>query len=103
MTPDIEMDIGEHDGMVVIKFNKPVTEISIHHDTGRQIAEKIAKSSFSAAYNRQAPKSKSFIAEQIRGKLLQRVSLMIQNLHERNKPPMYIASQVVDTILSEAL
>jgi hypothetical protein len=43
------------------------------------------------------------LTEQIRNKLFQRVSLVINNLQERKKKPMFIAREVVDIVLSEVL
>jgi hypothetical protein len=46
---------------------------------------------------------KKVMSEQIRNKLFQRVSLVINNLQERKKEPMFIAKEIVDIVLSEVL
>jgi hypothetical protein len=43
------------------------------------------------------------LTEKIRNKLFQRVSLVINNLQERKKKPLFIAKEVVDIVLSEVL
>ena len=43
------------------------------------------------------------MSEKIRNKLHQRVSLMIKNLQDRKKAPMFVAQEVVDTVLKEVL
>lgn len=100
---EIRMEIGDRDGMVVIHLAKPTDEITITPEVARQIAETLARSAYSAAYNLQAPENKSKIAERIRGKLLNRITHVIRSLQEQGKPPLYIANHVVDTVMSEML
>lgn len=113
-----EMDIGLQDGNVVIKFGQPVTTLPLtpamardvavvivtllDPDEASQAAEDIARIAHAIKYNIK-PGDKSYIAEKVRNKLLTRVAHVIRNLSEKNKPPLYIANHVVDTILSEAL
>ena len=103
MNTDLTMDVGERDGLVLLRFSQPVTEVPLTPELAQKIGETIARASYGATYGTNAPKNKSAIAEALRAKLLTRVTHVIRNLSEKNKPPLFIANQVVDTILSEAL
>ena len=46
---------------------------------------------------------KKVMSETIRNKLFQRVSLVINNMQDRNKEPMHIAKEIVDIVLTEVL
>lgn len=100
---EMQLTLGERDGMVVIQLPHETNEVTITPEVARELGEQIARSAHSAQYGIQSPKNKSQIAEQIRAKLLVRVSHVIRSLREQGKPDIYIANHVVDTILSETL
>jgi len=97
----MRLEVEEHFGTVILRFGdgdhailKPEEAVNIgttlvryaHHiQTGLDVPDK------------------KLIAEKIRSKLLTRCSLVIKNLTDRNEKPLYIANEIVDIILSEAL
>ena len=99
MTPDINMSIDHNEGMIVIKFNKPVDEISFHQETAMRIAEEIAKKA-NSAFMSQQPNSAT-LADQIHGKMITRLTNIIRSMQANNRLPGHIAQECVDTIFSE--
>lgn len=97
--PDINMDIQMNEGMVVIGFNKPVTEISMHTDMAYRIAEEIAKKANSAIMSERPNAAQ--LADQIHGKMITRLTHIIRSEMKKGKLPGYIARQCVDVIFSE--
>ena len=47
--------------------------------------------------------AKRIMSEQIRNKLLQRLSLVIKNMNDKGKKPMYMANECMDIVLREVL
>jgi len=45
--------------------------------------------------------AKRVMSEQIRNKLLQRLSLVIKNMSDKGQKPMYVAQEVMDVVLRE--
>lgn len=103
MSDPIKMNIFNNAGMVVIKFESPLphNEVSIDSRTARQIAEEIAAQANSAQLTVYEEKTESKLAEQIRGKMITRLTHVIKNSQNKNKLPGYIAQEVVDIIFSE--
>ena len=99
----IQMNIFNNAGMVVIKFESPLphNEISIDLTTARQIAEEIAAQANSAQLTVYEEKTGSKLAEQIKGKMITRLTHVIRHAQEKGKLPGYIAQQAVDIIFSE--
>jgi len=97
--PDINMDIQMNEGMVVIGFNKPVTEVSMHSEMAYRIAEEIAKKANSAIMSGKPNAAK--LADQIHGKMVTRLTHVIRGEIAKGKLPGYIAQQCVDIIFSE--
>lgn len=95
-----QLEIEERNGAIIVKF--PGDYIIMPPDQAREVAEVLAKYAYAAQYGSE-PKTKSIMAEQIRAKLLNRVSLVIRSLQDKNKKPLYIANEVVNICLSEAL
>ena len=101
MQPDINMNIYDNEGMVVIRFDKEVHEISVTYDVALQIAEEIARKAHAAHLEIEPPQDRSLVADRIRSKLITRITLVVNNLYKRRAKPEYVAAQVVDTVLSE--
>jgi hypothetical protein len=81
--------------------------IGDHHfeldpDAATQIGELMIRYAYHAKTGQEVSGQK-VLSEQIRNKLHQRVSLIIKNLQDRRKPPMFVAQEVVDTVLKEVL
>lgn len=99
MKPDLHMDIFQNEGMVVIKFDRKVDEVSITHEVARQIAEEIARKANNAQINL-APDA-SILAEKIKGKMITRLTHVIRSSIEKGRLPGYIAESCVDVVFSE--
>jgi len=100
--PDINMQIFENEGMVVLGFSKKVEEISMPPEVARGVAEEIARKAFQGSFG-QYPQQSNMLLEQKRTKLLKRVELILNNLDSRKISRNKIAAQVIDTVLSEIL
>lgn len=97
--PDINVEISQNEGMVVLGFSKPVTEISMHSDMARRIAEEIARKANNADIS--LTPNGSILADQIHGKMVTRLTHVIRSGQEKGKLPGYIAQQCVDVVFSE--
>lgn len=92
--------VGERDGQVILSFPKPIQWAAFDPETAAQIGEAIAKEAYQCRYGRKH-ESKSVIGEQVRMRLITRATHVIRSLQDKGKLPGVIASEVVDTILSE--
>jgi len=95
---NLELEI--RNGAVLIKLEGVYAILP--PEQAKAVAEQMAKYAYEAQTG-QEPKSKSIIAENLRNKLTTRTSLVIKNLQDKKKQPLYIAQNVVDIILSEVL
>ena len=94
------VSIGDSNGKVVLTFSQPTTNIVMEPENARQIGEGMARAAYTAKYGLK-PQGKSVISDQKRMLLITRVTHVIRSLQDKGKLPGMIASQVVDTILSE--
>lgn len=97
--PDVKLSVNYNEGMVVLGFNKPVREISMHQEMAMQIAEEIAKKA-NGAFMSQQPNSGA-LADQIHGKMIMRLTHIIRSMQEKGRLPGHIARECVDTIFQE--
>lgn len=97
--PDVNVEIEQKEGMVVLRFSKPVAEISMHSEMARQIAEEIARKANNADMTLRP--NASILADQIHGKMVTRLTNIIRSEQKKGKLPGYIAQQCVDVIFSE--
>lgn len=93
--------IGERNGQVVLTFPQPVQWAAFDPETTRQICEAMAREAYQIRYGKAPADGKSVISEEIRARLMTRVTHVIRSLQDKGKLPGFIAAQVVDTILSE--
>jgi hypothetical protein len=95
-----ELSIEERSGAIVIMFGenymilppkqamevgKILVQYGYHAETGQE----------------QAPER--VMSEQIKNKLLQRLSLVIKNMNDQQRKPMYMANEVMDIVLREVM
>lgn len=95
-----ELSIEERKGAIVVFFGDDY--MILPPEQAMAIGEILVKYGYHAKTG-QDHDPKKVMSEQIRNKLLQRLSLVIQNLTERQKKPMYIANEVMDVILREVM
>ena len=100
MTGSTTCAIGNRDGQVILQFPQAVEWAAFDPETARQIGEAMAREAYTVRFGK-SPDSKSIIADEVRTKLLNRATLIIRSLQEKNKLPGLIAMEVVDAILSE--
>ena len=94
------LSIEERNGAIVLYIGE--TYVILPPDQAMEIGELMVKYGYHAKTG-QDHDAKTVISEKIRNKLYQRTSLVIKNLQERKKQPMYVAQSVVDIVLSEVL
>jgi len=97
---EANLELEERNGAVILTLSGNYAILP--PEQAHEVAETLARYAY-AAKTGSEPRTKSMIAEQIRAKMVTRISHVIKNLSDRNKPPLYIASEVVNLILSEAL
>lgn len=93
--------IGERNGQVVLQFPESVQWAAFDPETARQIGEAIARAAYEVRFGRKPADGKSVISEQVRMRLITRATHVIRSLQDKGKLPGFVASQVVDVILSE--
>lgn len=101
MSENIQLEIYENEGMVVLRFGKATNEISIMPEMAREVAEEIARKAYEGSVNATSPINRSLIVERLRAKLVVRIDHVIRNLHEKGKSYEYIAQEVTDMVLRE--
>lgn len=94
--------VGERNGQVVLQFPTEIQWCALDPETARQVGEAIARGAYEVRYGK-APSRGSTLSLEIRGKLITRVQHIMRNLQELQRPPQYIASEIVDQILREVL
>lgn len=93
--------IGERNGQVVLQFPNAVQWAAFDPEIARQIGEAMAREAYQIRYGKAPADGKSTISEEVRMRLMTRVTHVIRSLQDKGKLPGFIAAQVVDTILSE--
>jgi len=96
--------IEERDGAIVLYIGE--TYAILKPDQAIEIGEMIVQYGSNqnpGSIAMPSARAQTIISEKIRNKLYQRTSLVIKNLQERKKLPMYVAQSVVDIVLSEVL
>ena len=101
MTGTTTCAVGERDGQVVLTFPLPVEWATFDPETARQIGEAMAREAYKAKYGRSSSEKGSVISEQIRTRLISRVTIIIRSMQNKQKLPGYIAAEVVDSVLQE--
>ena len=101
MTGTTTCAVGERDGQVVLTFPFPVEWATFDPETARQIGEAMAREAYKAKYGRASNEKGSVISEQIRTRLISRVTIIIRSMQNKQKLPGYIAAEVVDSVLQE--
>ena len=98
--PQHPVNLELRDGAIILTVNDNYAIFT--PDQAMEFSEQMARYAHESKTG-MVIKSKSVIAERIRGKLLNRVSLVLKSLIDKEKKPLYIANEIVDIILSEAL
>lgn len=105
----VETAIKAQDGKVVMMYHRPVSLILFDPQNALELAHMMARCSYEARYGKPpADEGHQFLAQQVRKqitremreRLVMRVKLMLTSLQEQHRRPDYIATQVVDTVLS---
>lgn len=98
--------IKDENGKVLVGFfdeGQPVKWCDLDPETARQAAESLARAAYTARFGAAPADGKSVIAEGKRDQLVTRVALVLRNLRERGREPIYTAQQVVDIVLAGVL
>ena len=94
------LNLELRNGAIILTVNDAYAILT--PEQAKAIGEQMCKYAYEAETGLE-PKTKSIIADNLRNKLTTRTSLVIKNLHDKKKQPLYIAQSVVDIILSEVL
>ena len=97
----INIGIKDEDGKVIWQFSRKTESIVMDPENARQIAEGTAKAAYACVYGRAPEEGKSVINENMQMKLLNRLTLSIRSMQDKNKKPGYIAAAVLDIVLRE--
>lgn len=99
------VQVSDHEGLVVMHFEKPVRWCALDPGTASGFAEAIARAAYKAvAGDTPTTVAKSQITEQLRVRLVKRVELMLGSFEREAPRPDYKvqATRIVDTCLKEA-
>ena len=96
----LELSIEERSGAIVLWFGDDYALLP--PEQAMEIGETLMRYGYSAKTGQDID-SKRILSEQIRNKLHQRVSLVIKNLQDKKKAPLFVAQEVVDVVLREVL
>lgn len=94
------LTVEERDGAIVLIIG--TTYAALPPQQAIDIGEVLVRYGYSQKTG-QDVQAKTILSEKIRNKLFQRVSIVIKNLQERKKQPMFVAQEVVDIVLKEVL
>jgi tRNA C32,U32 (ribose-2'-O)-methylase TrmJ len=106
---NIATAIKAHDGKVILMYHTPVREVVFDSQNALNLAHALARCSYEARYGKPpADEGNQLLAQQVRKKvtkevremLIKRVKLSLRSLSEQHRSPEYIATQLVDTVLS---
>jgi len=97
---DTRLEISDRDGKVLWSFSRPTEHMLMEPENARAIAEATAKAAYVCQFGVIANKD-STISEAVRMRLITRATHVIRSLQEKKKLPGFIASEVIDVILSE--
>ena len=103
MSENIPLEVFENEGMVVLRFGRETSEISIMPEMAREVAEEIARKAYEGSITTTSPINRSLIIDRIRAKLVVRFAHVIRNLHEKGKSYEHIAQEVADLALREVV
>lgn len=95
-----ELSIEERQGAIVIVFGD--SYMILPPKQAMELGKTLVQYGYHAETG-QEQEPERVMSEQIRNKLLQRLSLVIKNMDDRNKKPMYIANEVLDIVLREVM
>lgn len=101
------LDIEERKGAVIIKLTPQQNTRKMNYailppDQAKEVGEVLQRYAYHAKYGSD-PQTKSLQAEQIRAKMQTRVAHVIRSLEQKNRPPAFIANEIVNVLLSEVL
>lgn len=94
------LTVEERNGAVILTLEDHYAILT--PDQAEQIGEMMARYSYQARTGK-TPDSKSVIAERIKGKMVMRCIHVMKSLTDKKKSPEFIANEMVNLILSEAL
>lgn len=105
----VETAIKAEGGKVIVMYHQPVRLIAFDPQNALELAHMMARCSYEARYGH-APvdEGHQYLAQQVRKavtketreRLINRVKLSMRSLQEQHRHPDYIATQLVDTVLS---
>lgn len=92
--------VGDQGGKVILKFPKPVEWIALDPQIAPLVAEQMihAASACGVRVSLQVPEKQ--INAMQRAALAARVKLVMSNLQDRGKAPEFIATEIVDIVLT---
>jgi hypothetical protein len=104
-----ELAMGIEDGKVLVRFKDKVAWVAFDPDNAFHVAEAMARLAHEVKFGEKPQTDQSYIAQQVRARLTEdlrdrmvtRVSLMLASLKSQNKTDGYTAMQIVDTIFAE--
>lgn len=92
--------IGEANGEVVLRFERPVDWVSLDSETARNVAEQIARSAYKARFgDTPTTQRKSAITDALSARMRLRVQKMLQSMEGQDLKIQ--SNAIVDMILTE--
>ncbi len=96
-----QVAVGEENGRVILRFPKAVEFAAFDPENARQVGEAMARAAYHLHTGRDAPAGRSALSAELRMRLVTRATHIIRNLSDKKMLPGRIASEVIDSILSE--
>lgn len=96
-------------GKVVLAYHQPVRLVLFDPQNALQLAHGLARASYEARFGRApadeghnllAQQVRSTVTRELRDRMISRVKLSLTSLQEQHRHPDYIATELVDIVLS---
>ena len=100
--------VGDEHGQVFLRFPQPMQVLVLDPQNAFTIAEAVARSAHKARFGVDAPTDQSYLAQQVkdrltdemRDRMIARVTLLLNNAKTEPKTPGYWAMQIVDSVFN---
>jgi hypothetical protein len=102
-----EMILALEGGRVIFRFKEPKLWVAFDPQNAMAVSGRMARMAYEAHTGKPAPDGhamerqvQSKLTEQMRDRMIARVTLMLPSLLEKGRTPGYIAMEIVDQIFS---
>lgn len=102
------MMVGDEHGQVFVRFPQPMQVVVLDPQNAFPIAEALARAAHKAKFGVEPPSDQSYLAAQVKSRLTEemrdrmvaRVTILLNNRDSNPKTPGYWALQIVDTVFA---